>query len=163
MSKLQEEIKQAKPFDSLHQEVWLNLSRTAAALGHVVEQTLRPHGLSPTQYNVLRILRGAGENGLVQHEVGARLVAEVPDVPRILGRMETAGWVKRTRGTSDRRVVQATLTEDGLRVVNELDDVMRRANRQMFEGMKVEEMNQLCELLVTARSCAGKQAPAKTP
>jgi DNA-binding MarR family transcriptional regulator len=160
MSKLQEEIKQAKPFESLHQELWLNLSRTAAALGHEVEQTLRPHGLSPTQYNVLRILRGAGENGLVQHEVGARLVAEVPDVPRILSRMETAGWVKRTRGTSDRRVVQATLTPDGMKLVNDLDDVMRVAQNELFEGMSDAEMNQLCELLVTARRRAGRATSA---
>ncbi len=156
MSKLQAEIKQAKPFESLQQELWLNLSRTAAMVSHEVEQKLRPHGLSATQYNVLRILRGAGDQGLVQHEVGARLVAQVPDVPRILSRMEKAGWIERTRGTSDRRVVQATLTETGLDLVNALDDMMSKAQNALFEGMKPEDMQQLSELLVTAR-CAGSR------
>src|ERR1700728_1030002 len=102
-SNLQEEIKQSKPFASLQEELWLNLSRTAAMVGHVIEQRLRPHGLSPTQYNVLRILRGAGEKGLCQYEIAERLVAQVPDVPRIIDRMEKAGWVHRVRGVEDRR------------------------------------------------------------
>jgi DNA-binding MarR family transcriptional regulator len=151
MSELLAEIKQTKPFESLQDELWLNLSRTAAVIGHEVEQRLRPHGLSPTQYNVLRILRGAGEAGLVQHEVGERLVAQVPDVPRILSRMEKAGWIGRLRGTSDRRVVRTTLTEAGLRLVNELDSLMREVEGGLFTGMSDAEMRRASELLVLAR------------
>ncbi len=152
MSKLQDEIKQGKPFESLHEELWLNLSRTAAVVSHEIEQKLRPHGLSGTQYNVLRILRGAGEAGLVQHEVGERLVAQVPDMPRILSRMEKAGLVARARGTSDRRVVRASLTEHGLSLVNKLDSVMHEAQGSLFPGMSDHAMIQLSDLLSAARS-----------
>jgi DNA-binding MarR family transcriptional regulator len=152
MSKLQAEIKQSKPFDSLEEELMLNLTRTAAVLGHELEQKLRPHGLSGTQYNVLRILRGAGAEGLMQCEVGARLVAQVPDVPRILTRMERAGWVQRVRGTEDRRAVHTTLTEKGLELVNGLDAVVPGGARGMFSELSREEMEQMCELLVKARS-----------
>ena len=152
MSKLQAEIKQAKPFESIQAELFLNLSRTAGAANHEVEKRLRPHGLSLTQYNVLRILRGAGAPGLVQHEVGERLVAQVPDVPRILTRMEKAGWIRRVRGTVDRRMLYVTLTEKGLGLVNDLDGDMGAAEFRLFEGMSQEDMERMVELLVIARS-----------
>ncbi len=152
MSKLQAEIKQSKPFANLQVELWLNLSRTAAVVGHDFERLIRPYGLSLTQYNVLRILRGAGDDGLVQYEVAERLVAQVPDVPRILSRMEKAGWVKRCRGTSDKRVVYATLTAAGLELVNSLDAVVHGAEEGMFPDLGTEQMEKLCELLVLARS-----------
>jgi DNA-binding MarR family transcriptional regulator len=154
MSKLLSEIKQTKPFESLNEELWLNVSRTSAFLSHLVEQKLRPYGLSPTQYNVLRILRGAGSEGLVQHEVGARLVAQVPDVPRILSRMEKAGWIQRVRGTADRRVVRTSLTDRGVELVNGVDPMMRAMELSLFGGMSEEQMRQLCDLLVAARSSA---------
>jgi len=152
MSNLQEEIKQTKPFESLQEELWLNLSRTAAALSHVIEQKLRPHGLSPTQYNVMRILRGAGEKGLCQFEIAERLVAQVPDVPRIVDRMEKAGWVQRVRGVTDRRVVMTSLTPAGLALVTELDAPMAEHHLGLFAELDEAEMEQLNELLVAARS-----------
>ena len=81
------ELKQARPFDLLEEEVHVSIARTAAVLERAVAQTLKPHGLTPTQYNVLRILRGAGAEGLCRNEVGARLIAPVPDVTRLLDRM----------------------------------------------------------------------------
>jgi DNA-binding MarR family transcriptional regulator len=155
MSELLREIQQTKPFQSLRDELWLNLSRTAAVIGHEVEQRLRPHGLSPTQYNVLRILRGAGEQGLMQYEVGDRLVAQVPDVPRILARMAKAGWIERVRGTVDRRVVRATLTPNGLKLVNELDAMMDEVEAGLFPAMSEEEIRHACDLLVLARRGSG--------
>ena len=148
---LQDEIKQAKPFVSLREELWLNLSRTTAAVHHELEQRLRPSGLSPTQYNVLRILRGAGCNGLCQYEIRDRLVAQVPDVPRILERMEKAGWVTRTRGEQDRRVVMAVASAEGLRVLGELDGPMARWVEELFPGVKDEELRRLIEVVVAAR------------
>ncbi len=151
-SKLQVEIKQKAPFANLQEELWLNLSRTASTVGHAIEQRLRPGGLSPTQYNVLRILRGAGTAGLCQSDIGERLVAQVPDVPRILDRMEKAGWVKRARGTEDRRVVMTTLTDQGLEVLAGLDEPMVAAMAELFDGMSRGDMERLNELLVAARS-----------
>jgi DNA-binding MarR family transcriptional regulator len=150
-STLRDEIKQTKPFGSAKEELWLNLLRTSALASHGVEQRLRPHGLSPTQYNVLRILRGAGGRGLCQYEIGERLVAQVPDVPRIVERMEKAGWVQRVRGEEDRRMVMASLTSAGLALVDSLDGVMEEMAGGVFEGLSVEQMQQLNELLVLAR------------
>jgi DNA-binding MarR family transcriptional regulator len=155
-SRLQEEIKQAKPFESTREELWLNLARTAAMASHVVEQGLRQHGLSPTQYNVLRILRGAGKHGLCQYEIGDRLVAQVPDVPRIIERMEKAGWVERVRGVSDRRMVMATLTPTGRELVDSLDAPVREMAAGIFGGLAEGEVEQLNELLVAARNVPAK-------
>ena len=156
-SKLQDEIKQAKPFATLQEELWLNLSRTTAMAGHVIEQTLRPRGLSPTQYNVLRILRGAGGRGLCQYEIGDRLVAQVPDVPRIVERMEKAGWVKRERGQADRRIVMASLTPAGSALVGELDQAMEHLHSVLFTGLTNDEMERLIELLVAARETGNRE------
>jgi DNA-binding MarR family transcriptional regulator len=148
---LQDEIKQAKPFVNAKHELWLNLSRTTAMLGHELEQKLRSYGLSPTQYNVLRILRGAAPTGLCQYEIRDRLVAQVPDVPRILERMEKAGWIARTRGESDRRMVVASATDVGLRLLAEIDGPMEQWMGGMFEGLADGEIRRLNELLVEAR------------
>ena len=156
-SKLQEEIKQGKPFRSPQEELWLNLARTTAMASHVIEQGLRQHGLSPTQYNVLRILRGAGPAGLCQYEIGDRLVAQVPDVPRIVERMAKAGLLQRTRGTSDRRMVMASLTEAGLQLVGSLDEPVAAMVSGIFSGLADAEVEKLNELLVAARG-AGKTA-----
>jgi DNA-binding MarR family transcriptional regulator len=156
-SKLKEEIKQGKPFESPQEELWLNLARTTAMASHVIEQGLRRHGLSPTQYNVLRILRGAGPAALCQYEIGDRLVAQVPDVPRIVDRMEKAGLVERTRGTSDRRIVMASLTEAGKGLVDSLDGPMAEMISGIFVGLGHGEIETLNDLLATARSM-GKSA-----
>ena len=151
-SNLRDEIKQQKPFDNLEEELWLNLSRTTAMVGHSIEQGLRPHGLSPTQYNVLRILRGAGPEGLCQYEIAERLVAQVPDVPRIIDRMEKAGWVLRERGMSDRRVVRTRLTPLGAEMVGELDGTMNQLTCGLFGALTRAEMQKLIELLGAARN-----------
>lgn len=151
-SNLQDELKQTVPFAGLREELCLNLQRTSAAVGHLLEQKLRPRGLSPTQYNVLRILRGAGQDGLCQYEVGERLVAQVPDVPRILERMERAGWVRRRKADADRRMVMASLTETGRVLVDELDTPVLAIMNDLFPAMTEPEMGRLNELLVTARA-----------
>jgi len=157
-STLQGEIRQTAPFASLREELWLNLSRTAAEIGHKIEQTLRPYGLSGTQYNVLRILRGAGPDGLCQYEIKARLVAQVPDVPRILDRMERAGWIQRVRAESDRRMVMTTLSECGLKLVNQLDEPLPEIMSGLFLGLSEADQMMLNELLVVARKDCGSQA-----
>ncbi len=148
---LQGEIKQARPFANAKHELWLNLLRTTALLGHELEQRLRGYGLSATQYNVLRILRGAAPAGLCQYEIRDRLVAQVPDVPRILERMEKAGWIARTRGENDRRMVVASATGAGLRLLEELDGPVEEWMGGLFEGLAEEEIRRLNDLLVEAR------------
>ena len=150
-TQLQHDIKQQAPFSLVQEELWLNLSRTAAIVGHGLEQSLRPFGLSLTQYNVLRILRGAGEPGLCQYEIRDRLVAQVPDVPRILDRMEKAGWVERQRGASDRRMVMTALTAAGAKLVGDLDEPLIRVMSAMFPTLGTHDIEALNTLLVEAR------------
>ena len=154
---LQNEIKQNVPFPNLRAEVWLNLVRTSAVLMHGMEQQLRPYGLSMTQYNVLRILRGAGSSGLCQYEIRDRLVAQVPDVPRILERMEKARWVERARGTSDRRMVMTSLTGCGVRLLVELEKPLEQVMAGMFPQLDATGLTKLNELLVQARSGVPKE------
>ena len=151
VSSLQTALRPSTAASGMREELCLNLQRSAAAVGHQLERKLRPRGLSPTQYNVLRILRGAGMAGLCQYEIGERLVAQVPDVPRILERMEKAGWVKRERAASDRRMVMASLTEAGRAAVDELDGPVLAIMNGLFRSMSEREMERLNELLVAAR------------
>lgn len=111
---LRAEIKQTKPFPSRATEALLSILRTAAVLDHQLGEALRPHRLTPTQYNVLRILRGAGAGGLCGREIAERMVARVPDVPRLLERLEAMRLIGRTRDPADRRHVTARIVPKGL-------------------------------------------------
>jgi DNA-binding MarR family transcriptional regulator len=120
MSQLARELKQNKPFASSVQEAVLGIKRTAALLDLRLADLLRPYGLTPTQYNVLRILRGAGAEGLPRCEVQGRLVAPVADTTRLLDRLEKMGLVVRARNTDDRRVVTSKITPRGLAVLEKV-------------------------------------------
>src|SRR5207245_10164892 len=104
-----------RPARGLENEVFLNLLRTADALLRDVEQILKAVELSHTQYNVLRILRGAGRQGLACQEIGERMLTRDPDITRLLDRLEARALVSRARGRADRRVVQTRITPAGLR------------------------------------------------
>jgi DNA-binding MarR family transcriptional regulator len=148
---LQKELKQRKPFASLEQEVVLNVMRTAGALRQGTSEVLRPYDLSPPQYNVLRILRGAGSEGLPCSEVGDRLVARDPDVTRLLDRLEKRGLVVRGRSSADRRVVTARITKKGIDLVHELDTPMTGMHVSQLGHMKRKDLKQLVDLLEQAR------------
>ena len=120
MSQLASELKQTKPFASPVQEAVLSIKRTAALLELRLAELLRPYGVTPTQYNVLRILRGAGAEGLPRCEVQGRLVAPVADTTRLLDRLEKMGLVSRARNTDDRRVVTSKITPRGLALLEKV-------------------------------------------
>jgi len=122
-SRLQTEIKQTKPFASLEHEAILGLLRTAAVVEHATDESLRRFGLTGTQFNVLRILRGAGDEGLCGREIGERMINRVPDVPRLLDRLEKAGLISRQRDRVDRRHVTARITQKGLDLIEEIGHV----------------------------------------
>src|SRR4051812_41982189 len=148
---LRDEIKQQKPFASPEQEALLNIERTAAVLGHAFAEALKPYGVSPTQYNVLRILRGAGAEGLCRNEVRDRLVAQVPDVTRLLDRLEDAKLIERERSTADRRLVSTRITASGLALLKKLDEPVREMHRELLGHMTQKELKTLTDLLVLAR------------
>ena len=114
---LQDEIHQTKPFARPIDEALLSILRTATVLDHAQNEALKPHGITATQYNVLRILRGAGQGGLCGREIAERLISNVPDVSRLLDRMEDMALLRRERDPSDRRHVTARITAKGQRVL----------------------------------------------
>ena len=152
IAELKEELKQNKPFSSLQQEAQLNIQRTANLLGDDFEQVLKPYGITGTQYNVLRILRGAEPNGLCRNEVRERLINRMPDATRLLDRMENAGLVTRSREAEDRRMVTTRITTDGRKLVDDLDDVVMQQHQRQLGHLSHEELEILVRLLTKARN-----------
>jgi DNA-binding MarR family transcriptional regulator len=130
----------------------LSLARTAAQLEHDMLDALRPYRLSPTQYNALRILRGAGAAGLCRNEVRDRLVAWVPDATRLLDRLEDTGLVVRGREGEDRRFVRARITRKGLDLLARLDPVVTELHQRQLGHLGRGKLRVLIDLLADARS-----------
>ena len=152
--RLKDEIRQGEPFSSKAEEAFLNLQRTSAALGREFEGMLRPFGLTPTQYNVLRILRGAGSEGLHCRQLGERMITSDPDITRLLDRLEKRGLISRARDTGDRRVVLARIGERGLSLLARLDKPVAAFHRKRLAHLDCEEMERLIRLLESARAIA---------
>ena len=148
---IRDEIKQSRPFEDPVQEAYLGVVRTAADLEHDLSEMLRDHGITPTQYNVLRILRGAGEKGLFRGEVGERMLTPVPDATRLLDRLDSAGLIRRTRDTEDRRFVRTQITAKGLRILAALDEPVLELHREQFDVLSKDQVGTLIELLDRVR------------
>ena len=125
VSAVGEEIHQSKAFATLEEELLVSLLRTTDVLQERFEQAVRPFNISMTQYNVLRILRGAEPDGRTCGEIGERMIAREPDVTRLLERMEKAGLIKRARNGRDRRVVVTRITSRGLKLLDEMEPQIR--------------------------------------
>lgn len=151
-ARLQREIQKKQPFHSLEQEAALNVARTADALLRPVEEVLKPAGLSATQYNVLRILRGAGGDGLACREIGDRMISRDPDMTRLLDRLEARGLITRARETRDRRVIRTRITDAGLELLRGLDEPILAAHRGQLGHLGQAKLKQLIELLEEARA-----------
>ena len=145
----------AKPKPDLHTaleaRVFVSILRTADALARGAEALLKPFNLSGTQYNILRILRGAGETGLGCSEVGDRLISRDPDITRLLDRMESRGLIARAREARDRRVVKTRITPEGLRLLEQLDRPMHELHRRQLHHLPATQLRQLSNLLDRAR------------
>ena len=150
-SQLRDEIKQSRPFVSVHEEAYLNLARTAAVLSHSFAEALKPYGITATQYNVLRILRGAGEAGASCGEISERLVTKDSDITRLLDRLEARGLISRGREAKDRRRITARITEEGLRILAELDRPVAQCHRRQLSHLGEKRLAALSKLLDAAR------------
>jgi DNA-binding MarR family transcriptional regulator len=148
---LQAELKQKIPFASREAEAYLSLLRTADALQTQVEAQLREFGLTGTQYNALRILRGAGPEGLPCREIGERMITRDPDITRLLNRLENRGLAERTRTKRDRRVVYGKITAAGLKLLREIDRPLEKFGREMLRHVGQDKLKQLIELLELVR------------
>ena len=155
MADILQEIKQTKPFRSKGQEALVSLMRTSSDLSRHIESIVSSEGLTVQQYNVLRILRGAGEP-LCTMEIGERLVQRTPGITRLLDRLEKKGLIVRTRGREDRRQVYCQLTVPGLRVVERLDDPVDTADAATMNILTQDEIESLLAMLSKVRTHVGK-------
>lgn len=151
MANLQAEIKQTKPFASPIDEALVSVLRTAAVLEHHLTEALKPYGITHTQYNVLRILRGAGSAGLCGREVAERMVSKVPDISRLLDRMEEIQLIDRERDPGDRRHVTARISSKGLRMLEKTTPELAAVERTRFAGLEPERVKLLIESLAQIR------------
>jgi DNA-binding MarR family transcriptional regulator len=145
-------LKQNRPFVSLQQEAFLSILRTASELSNAADKSLRPFDITQQQYNVLRILRGAGTEGLCRNEISARMVAATPDMSRLLDRMEKAGWITRERAEDDRRQVSTFITDAGQKLLTVVEGPIHKQTHWLFEGVKSTDLKILVDTLAHIRS-----------
>jgi DNA-binding MarR family transcriptional regulator len=148
---IQAEIKQTKPFKSLEEEVSVALLRTADQLAWRGTEMFKQHGLSSTQYNALRILRGAGEKGLACSEIGERMINRDPDITRLIDRLERRGLVIRSREQKDRRVITTRITTAGLELLRSLDRPVTEFHQQLLGPLGERQLRSLIRLLEAVR------------
>jgi DNA-binding MarR family transcriptional regulator len=136
---------------SLENRIFIALLRAADALGQEAEQLVKTAGLTGTQYNVLRILRGAEPEGLACSAIGDRMISHDPDMTRLLDRMEKRGLITRERQTDDRRVVKARITPQALSLLKTLDQPVRDLHKRQFRHMPAARLRVLSDLLEEVR------------
>ena len=151
-SALRDELKQTRPFSSPAHEAVVSILRTAAVVQRHVSQVVEGSGITIQQYNVLRILRGAGDTGLPTLAIRDRMIEEAAGITRLLDKLETAGFVMRERSTPDRRQVLCQITPAGLRLLAELDEPVDAANEFALGMLADAEKHALVELLGAVRA-----------
>jgi len=158
MASLKHEIAQAQPFSSIEEEALLNVLRTADCLDRAFQKISRAWGVTSTQYNVLRILRGAQPSGLTCSSIGDRMIAAEPDITRLLGRLKALKLIKQQRDRHDRRVVWTQISQIGLDLLAQMDPVIERAPKELLGHLSEKDVVELIRLLELARqNCNDKQ------
>jgi DNA-binding MarR family transcriptional regulator len=142
----------SRHFDSLEQEVFLNLWRTYDRLRSLEEQLFGRYGLTPQQYNALRLLRGARPETLPTLALAARLVSRAPDITRLLDKLERRGLVARDRSAENRRVVRVCITSSGLALLRSLEEPVRECHARQLGHLSPLQLKSLIELLRQARA-----------
>lgn len=151
---LLEEIQQGVPFRSKTQEAFLSLLRTADLAKRRFAEVFDGEGITFQQYNVMRILRGAGERGLPTLDIGDRMIERQPGVTRIVDRLEKKGLVTRERCIDDRRKVWCRITRNGLDILARLDEPVDTADKMLFASLSNEDVERLIDLLGELRGQA---------
>ena len=160
MAALKEEIAQRRPFSSTEEEALLNVMRTSDCLHRAFQRRTRHWGITSTQYNVLRILRGAQPQGLTCSAIGDRMITAVPDITRLLARMKAQKLIRQQRDKRDRRVVWTQISSAGLDLLGKMDDEVSRLPRELLAHLSREELAEFIRLLELARkNCGDMQAP----
>ncbi len=150
-SRLQAEIQQRRPFRSARQEAAIGVLRTADRVRRVFARVVEPHGITGQQYNVLRILRGAGPGGLPTLAIAERMIERTPGITRLLDRLDAKGLVKRERCASDRRQVLCEIAPAGLALLVKLDGPVARAEDGALRRLTGADLRTLIRLLDAIR------------
>ena len=150
-SRIVQEIQQTKPFPLIEQEVGVAFMKTADHLRRSMSTEFEAHGVTQQQFNVLRILRGAGKAGMPTLAVADRLVEHTPGITRLIDRLEAKELVRRERPAEDRRQVYCYIARDGLELLGKLDGPVAAASKRAFAGLRKAEMKTLLEILEKIR------------
>ncbi len=137
---------------ALESSLFIAFMSIADVFGNDAEQVVKAGGLTAAQYNVLRILRGAGPDGLACREIGERMISRDPDITRLLDRMEKRGLITRERQSDDRRVVKTFVTASGLHILKTLDQPVRDLHKKQFQHLSAKKLNALAVVLDDLRS-----------
>jgi DNA-binding MarR family transcriptional regulator len=167
MAGLKLDIAQEPPFFSVEEEALLNLLRTSDSLHRAFHLNTRKWGVTSTQYNVLRILRGAQPHGLTCSAIGTRMITAEPDITRLLSRLKALKFVRQQRDRHDRRVVWTQISQSGLELLKEMDPLIQQLPIDLLGHLDKAELAELIRLLELARkrieeplapvSCAGER------
>jgi DNA-binding MarR family transcriptional regulator len=142
-----EDIQQSKPFRTPHQEAAIALLRTADVVRRRISAVIERAGITGQQYNVLRIVRGAGEAGIPTLDIAKRMIERTPGITRLLDRLENRQLVRRERCPSDRRQVLCWITPAGLEVIAQLEKPVTQADKEVIQGLDVAELRHLIDYL----------------
>jgi DNA-binding MarR family transcriptional regulator len=159
MVSLRQEIAQKPPFFSLEEEAFLNLLRTSDSLHRAFHRKTRDWGITSTQYNVLRILRGAQPEGLTCAAIGDRMITAEPDITRLLRRLKGLKLIRQRRDRQDRRAVWTQISDAGLELLKAMDPVIQQAPKELLGHMSAGELAELVRLLELARGRNGGEQP----
>jgi MarR family transcriptional regulator, organic hydroperoxide resistance regulator len=149
---LQKELKQTRPFRSPAEEAFVAVLKTADVLRRRMARIVEPHGITPQQYNVLRILRGAHPEPLPTLEIRERMLEEAPGITRLVDRLERLGLIERERAEDDRRRVDCWITAAGLDLLDELDEEVDAADEATADGLSTRDVQALLRILEVIRS-----------
>jgi DNA-binding MarR family transcriptional regulator len=161
MANLKEEIKQKAPFSNLEEEALLNLMRTSDFFGRAFHHETRAWGLTSTQYNVLRILRGAHPEGLQCAAIGARMITAEPDVTRLVARLKALKLVRQHRDQKDRRVVWTQISDVGLKLLRSMDPLIQKLPATLLGHLSRAELTEMIRLLELARHPCTSTEPSE--
>lgn len=160
MASLKQEIAQERPFSSTEEEAFLNLMRTSDCLHRAFQRKIRKWGITSTQYNVLRILRGAQPQGLTCSAIGDRMITAEPDITRLLARMKTLRLIRQQRDKNDRRVVWTHISPAGLDLLSKMDAEITQTPKDLLGHLDQNNLQRLIRLLEEARkNCADQRTP----
>jgi DNA-binding MarR family transcriptional regulator len=160
MAALKQEIAQQRPFSTVEEEALLNVMRTSDCLQRAFQRRTRHWGITSTQYNVLRILRGARPQGLTCSAIGERMITAVPDITRLLARMKAQKHIRQQRDKRDRRVVWTQISASGLELLSRMDPEITEIPRELLGHFNREQLDEFIRLLELARkNCMDPQGP----